>query len=365
MLLIIFSLSIGYLLTSAPVLAQQSGFKEIVIDSAGPNKIWMKTTGDINNDGKTDMIVGGWESGGIVAYLAPHWTKQVIADTLHVSTDAAIADMNNDGKNDIVAVVKGAVVILFAPDWRMQVIDSLEGHDVEVADFDGDGLKDILCRNQGEWGYHGDTAFFYKQTPTGQFEESHVIIPDGEGLLTADINKDGKVDFVVQGTWFENTGNIKNWIPHVYSKTWIWKSSYIAYGDVDGDGREDILLSPSEKEKGSYHISWFEAPVDPYSIWKEHIIESPVESVVHFIGCADFNLDGKLDIMTARMQQGADPDEVAVYYQKKKGKFNKQIISTGGSHSIQLFDCDGDGDMDAFGANFNESIVKLWINQAK
>jgi hypothetical protein len=30
-----------------------------------------------------------------------------------------------------------------------------------------------------------------------------------------------------------------------------------------------------------------------------------------------------------------------------------------------LFDFDRDGDVDAFGANHQENIVKMWINQTK
>ena len=79
------------------------------------------------------------------------------------------------------------------------------------------------------------------------------------------------------------------------------------------------------------------------------IVVDSIESVIHFIGDADFNLDGKMDFMLAHMQQGSDPDEVAVYSQKKRNRWEKQDLSNEGCHSMRLLDCDNDGDIDAFG----------------
>lgn len=341
----------------------QNFFVEKIIDSAAPQRVWMKTIGDINNDKRIDIIAGGWDKGGIVAYLAPSWKKTIICDTLHVSTDAEIADVNNDGRNDIVVTVDKALIWLSAPLWKLHLIDSLDIHDLEVYDLNGDGLKDIVARNQGEWGYKGDTVFIYHQKPAGIFTKSSIPIPDGEGLKVADINNDGKMDIVVNRFWYQNTGDIHKWLPHQYTQTWNWKNTFVAVADVNNDKRPDILLSPSELEKNNYHLSWFEAPKDRAKLWKEHIIIDSVETVVHFIGAADFNLDGLMDIMTAAMEQGKDPDEVIVYQQIKNNRFKKTVISTGGSHSIRLYDFDGDGDMDAFGANHGGHIIKMWENQ--
>ena len=124
-------------------------FKEVVLDDNAPHELWMKTIGDINNDKLTDIVVGGWKDGGIVAYLAPNWSKKIIKNDIHVSTDAEITDINNDGLNDIVVVAAHALVWLQAPQWQLHIVDSMELHDVEVCDVDEDGLTDIVARNQG------------------------------------------------------------------------------------------------------------------------------------------------------------------------------------------------------------------------
>ena len=63
------------------------------------------------------------------------------------------------------------------------------------------------------------------------------------------------------------------------------------------------------------------------------------------------------------MTQGSDPDEVAILYNTGTIKWEKRIISTGGSHSMRITDIDNDGDLDLFGANWNDSVVKIWINE--
>ena len=90
-----------------------------------------------------------------------------------------------------------------------------------------------------------------------------------------------------------------------------------------------------------------------------------VETVLHSIGGADFDLNGEIDIVVAEMQQGVDPDEVAIFYNLGKNRWEKQVISTGGSHSMRLCDFDSDGDIDIVGANFAGNIVKMWVNEKK
>ena len=355
--------TIGFLVSCTN---EKPSFTEKIIDDQAPSNLWMKSVGDINMDGKADILVGGWQNGGMAAYLAPHWTKLIINDTLKISTDAEVCDVNNDKINDVVAVVDKAIVWFSGPDWKLHLIDSITGHDVEVNDFDNDGLIDVISRNQGAFGTSGGhTIYFYNQKPLGTWTKYQKEIPDGEGIKIGDINLDKKMDIVTNGYWFENTGKMAEWIGHKFTDTWTWVNVAIDIADINNDGRPDILYSPSELRGNYYHISWFESPEDPASIWKEHIVADSVETVLHSIGAADFDLDGKVDIVVAEMQQGADPDEVAIFYNMGKNRWKKRVISTEGSHSMRLYDFDGDGDIDIVGANFAENIVKMWVNEKK
>jgi hypothetical protein len=341
-------------------------FTEIVIDNSAPEDVWMKSIGDVNGDEFVDLLAGGRRSGGIVAYLGPEWEKMIIKDTLPIETDAEVCDVNNDAIADIMVVFHQALAWLEGPDWTLHHIDSLRGHDVEVGDIDGDGLIDLVMRNQGEFGpAGGHTLYIYKQTENRDWTKYQREIPDGEGLKLADINRDDRDDIVTNGHWYENTGMADRWLEHTFTNTWTWPNTYIDVADINNDGRNDILHSPSELAGTYYHISWFEAPEDPTSVWQEHIIADSIESVVHSIGAGDFNLDGRIDVVTAEMQQGEDPDEVAVYYNLGRDRWDKQVISEGGCHSMRVVDSDGDGDPDIYGANFAENVTRIWVNGLK
>ena len=73
----------------------------------------------------------------------------------------------------------------------------------------------------------------------------------------------------------------------------------------------------------------------------------------HFVGIADFDQDGRADIVSAMMHQGKAPTEVKIYVNQDSGRsWSKQVLSIRGSHNMRIVDIDGDGDPDLFGANW-------------
>jgi len=229
----------------------------------------------------------------------------------------------------------------------MHRVDNRRGHDLLAADLDGDGKVDLVMRDQSSFGsMSGHSIFIYKQITPIKWTVRELRCPEGEGVRIADINGDGRPDIVIGGSWFENSGDILKgaWSEHIFTTEWNYAHTKVVVGDLNGDGRPDIILAPAELRGGSHRIAWYEAPADPKAgNWKQHVIEEPVETVVHALAVADFNRDGRIDLVAARMHQGKSPQEVVVYLNAGGGlRWKRQAIATTGSHDIVATDLDGD-----------------------
>jgi hypothetical protein len=382
-----------FALGTEPASDRGARFRLTVVDPDGPFDPWGKSVGDINGDGLPDLIVGGnsprqlglfqrvlrklgirdieWpENSELVWYESPTWQKHVIADADLFRTDHEVVDIDQDGRNDVVVVTDGGLVWFRNPEWSRHVIDVRTLHDVEVGDLDGDGDIDLVARDQSGFGHDsGDQLHFYRQDSPSQWTHSAFNVPHGEGLRVADLDGDARLDVVVNQYWYKNPGVLsetQSWPERPYSPNWAWPDVFIDVADINADGYPDIVLSPAEPIGERYHISWFEAPVIDTAEWREHIVDSDVETVHHSIAARDLDNDGDVDLVTAKMPQGNDPDDISIYWNQAAGmRWERQVLGTTGSHSMRIVDVDNDGDFDVFGANWRGEYqaVELWENR--
>jgi hypothetical protein len=331
-----------------------------------------KGAGDIDGDGFPDLIVAG-TGGAIYWYRYPDWTKHTVTTSGGGwSTDLEIADIDDDGLKDIVIsdYYEQNRLVWFrnpgpAGTWTMHVIGSPRAHDLEVADLNGDGRLDIVSRGQRS---EGSTVWLWQQISPTSWEGRSVATETGEGLHVADVDLDGDPDVITGRYWIENPGDIQAgaWLPSAFSHSWTYPDAAAFAGDINRDGRPDIVLTPAEAAGGNHRISWFEAPVNPHNAWNEHVIDPAVETVHHGLALADMDNDGDLDVTTAEMHQGGDPDEVKVYVNADGSgtSWTKTIVATTGAHNIRVIDIGNDGDLDIFGTNWSgPPRVDLWESQ--
>jgi len=350
--------------------------EHVIIDSNNPPNPHCKTVGDINGDDFPDVLAASstGDTTGFFWYEYPNWTKYKIADG-SFTTDMQVGDIDNDGDLDVIIPKEtnpGSTVFWYENprpdgnpdqgDWNEHKIADAGAHDVEVADLNQDGKLDVVVRL-------GETSVLLQESPTSW---SKIAIDTGgrSGLALQDIDDDGKIDLVLDGFWLKAPVNPEKdpWGKYIFANGWEGKDVGVTPTDLNKDNRMDIIIAPAES-KGE--LAWYEAPADPTNRdqWKKHLIDSNV-SHIHTFKVADMDLDGDTDIVIAEMHQ-TENQRVAIYRNEGNAlDWRPQVIATTGSHNIRVADIGNDRDMDIVGANWsNDSptngAIELWRNNLK
>lgn len=337
-------------------------FSQHIIDRQSPTNPWAKAIGDFDGDGVGDLIVAG-SHGPLVMYEREGKDKTVISsiDSYRTQSGLALGDIDNDGDVDIAfgdvwlenPRPKGNILAV----WPLHSIGAgATNHNIELADLNKDGNLDIIMRGESS-----SLVTILIHNPSG-FWSIKMLEPGigRNGLAVKDLNGDTFPDIIVSGVWLENPrGNVlaKEWNAHSFGS---WNEyAAIDTGDIDGDGRPDIVMSVSEK---AGKISWFKNVGDGTSQWEEHIVdEGPVDSA-HALQLVDMDGDDLLDVVTSEFRGGG---RLLVYHQRDQRKaWVRQVLGVPFLHNVVVGDLDGDGDQDIAGTiTFDQGNVEVWENR--
>jgi type 1 glutamine amidotransferase len=337
-------------------------FSQHIIDRQSPANPWAKAIGDFDGDGVGDLTVGGGH-GPLVMYESGGKDKTVIGsiDSYRTQSGIALGDIDNDGDVDIAfgdvwlenPRPKGNIAAV----WPLHSIGAgAANHDIELADLNKDGNLDIIMR-----GETSSLVTILIHDPSGFWSIKMVEPGTGRnGLAVKDLNGDTFPDIIVPGVWLENPrGNVlaKEWETHSFAN---WNEyAAIDTGDINGDGRPDIVMSVSEQ---AGKISWFKNSGDGASHWEEHVVdEGPVDSA-HALRLVDMDGDDLLDVVTSEFRGGG---RLLVYHQKDQRKsWVRQVLGIPFLHNVVVGDLDGDGDQDIAGTiTFDQGNVEVWENR--
>lgn len=324
--------------------------------------------GDIDMDGKTDIVGGGF------------WFKHVNDFNFEVheidgeyrSSRSAVGDLIEGGRPEVVLSSgdKPGSLNMYKYDgenWTKTVLIEkiVNGHSLDITDINGDGHQDIFMAEMATWWIHHRTqakAYILYGDGKGNFVETVV----SEGVChheskVGDINGDGKLD-IVGKSFFIHGAPIDIWlneslveqgnaeitnrtIPPVYEPKKIDGPTKNWYGpfaesstvfDVDNDEVLDIVAG----------ANWYKGP-DFKKIANFRDIKTEGEFVSN--GC-DYGYDVDGDGWTDVISNGWFGDQ-SIYWYKNPGKagvkWSKSLLIEGKDIEFFLFeDVDGDDNPD-------------------
>ena len=340
-------------------------------------------TGDFNNDGDLDVVVGG--SQGIQAYrnlTGPNFSTGI---QVHTSSnvpnvrDMLVADLNGDGEEDIVFanwVISGSDEVAYYPTstsggtttWGAEVaVSSWSGlsggaptlYAIDVADMNGDGYVDVVSAGAASGG--GGGIFLHRNYGgglNGSFapatQLTTVIGSYVRDICLADIDGDGDQDIV--GTvpnndevvWYKNNLLAGFGAQQVISANAPDAEAVVA-ADLDGDGDQDVVIAAPGASKVFWKRNGVIGGPTPFVTWGADRVLTTTADVLRELHVADVDNDGDLDILAGAASVGGNgEDAVFLFLNQGQGDFSERIELPGIEfvYDVHTGDLDGDGDLD-------------------
>jgi FG-GAP-like repeat/Secretion system C-terminal sorting domain len=277
------------------------------------------------------------------------WFEHVIRPEEDGGTDLQHADVNNDGRVDLLVASRGNDRIAWFENLDNQfnflehivVADFDDARNIRPADFNEDGHVDLITLAQ----YDHDVRLYWN-LGDGLSWDLEIIGPDipiSTDLEVADLDNDGDTDiiisedYLIEGLiWYENVDHGISWIRHEFD--WgMNRLDDIEVIDVDLDGDLDVVTCG--EISWDDEINWFENLGGGLD-WTYHSIALEVEAL--FIRAGDIRGDGTVSV--AAVTWGG----LKVWHDTmQNGEWVETVVDPHpfGTY-ISLADFDQDGDLD-------------------
>lgn len=320
---------------------------------------------DVNNDGKLDMVTGsalapyvsiclGNGKGEFAGYLTSYLGT--------VATHLILADLNNDGKLDLVTANRSNNTVNVrlgdgqGAFWGSTNLSVGNGPVcVVAADVNNDGNLDLLSANAVS-----NTVSVQLGNGAGGFAgTTNVAVGEAPSSLTvADIDNDGKLDLLVansrSNTMSLRTGTGTGTFVNAGELPTGNQPQSITTTDINGDGNVDILVANSLSAAITTYVG---TGTRSFSAALPILVKSGINQIV----AADINGDGKMDILAAN----ATANTVHIRQGNGMGGFTAlpDVVVDSGLTSIALGDVNGDTALDLLITQTAMASFGVFLNQ--
>ena len=356
----------------------QRGFTDVSLQVGLTTKGYGQgvTVADYDGDGDPDVYVTRYGTNTLWRNDGGRFTDVTLSSGTGCplwSLGAAFLDYDGDGDLDLFVANYFAFDPAQAPFDR----DPKTGKAEYGMPARFDGQPDVLYRNNGD-GTFSDVTASANVAGKGR----------GMGVLAADLDDDGRIDLFVANDvqhnafWHNNgDGTFEDRAEAlglaVNAQGQVEANMGIARGDTDGDGLPDIVVSHFFNEHDTLWRA--QKSLDGRVLFQDQTLEAGlgVDSrpmTGWGIALADFDQDGRPDLIVANGHIRREPDQLYLYDNPPilwrnvgEGRF-RNVTSQAGPYfeqkhqgrGLAVGDLDGDGDLDVVVVQHHAPSVILW-----
>ena len=314
------------------------------------------TVGDLNGDASPDLITMRVRQTSVAVRLNRGdgtFGARLIVPVGSEAFTVASGDFDGDGNDDLaVADVNDFVVLLsqgdgtFSEPGRFPIGDR-RPTEIESHDLNGDGILDLVAVRPAP-----NFISVAIGRGDGTFDAPVVYRQNMNGFVVSDLNGDGDLDLALTESYVGLSIGLNDGAGrfHLGLSSTVFSNSLrlMTAADLDGDGKNDLVMADLEHAVGLYWNGGSQTDV----VFERETIplfgcERPsLGCKPHSVALGDLDGDGDLDVLGC----STHPGSFSVLLNDGVGRMEAQSAYTFGNENPQgvvLADVDHDGDLDA------------------